>query len=931
MQAPSPNSAVVVTSTAISGSRALKVTDSSSSTGVLVAQPKFAVTAGRQYHLQGYSYTVSGAQALSLVFFDAAGTVVGRSSVASTGASMVWSRVETRAVAPATARSASIQISSSAAATGQMYWDAVMLLAPIVPNGGFELPRTLTAPVPQWTTTAGVGVSAASSSPGRVGASALVLQDSSSVLSAAATSAPISVFPGVSHDVRVWVLANAGSVGIAVKWYGPAAAYLGSTTVPSPTSPRSWSQVYARVTAPYGATTARVVLSTSSAGTSTARADDVQLTPTAGSPVTSWTSGSLGEPLDSFANSTTLDATTIGGRATLFGIVAGEPAELQFADVQSGVVTRRVPLPGLSVGWGLAQAPNGLIYAAGTGGHLYEVDPAGGPARDVGKPAAGASMIWDLEVDGAGRIVVATYPDAHLAVYDPSTGTSTDLGAVSSTDEYARSLAIVGDYAYVGVGSTDPCLVRVSLADPTDRQRISLPVPVSAGRVTAVEALGRYLLVQTPSGITASGATYSGERRLYDLRNRTWDVPANLYTQTPSGLDSRGSFYYISYQQVWAVDSTTGAKVSAARVTTPMGRDRLVYRGTLGGVTSEWLLSYDPVGTVGAIDLATYAERAYTVTFAPTKMPVKAIDEGVGGRLFVGGFGGSSLSVVDPATGARAQYPGAPSSASDAIGELEGSHAHGPVQYLGTYNDGKIFRYDPAQPWVEGSNPRLLANLGTTLQQDRPLAWTSSGDRTFFGTVPRYGVLGGALGIIPDDSSLPQVVPSPVVDQGIVSLAVSGNVVYGGTTRWGGIGATPTQSTAAVFAYDFVQRKLLWTAKPLSGAQAYGGLVLGPGSTLWAASGTRLVELDPRTGATRRQVMVYPEQVRQEVTYKNADLVYSGGLLYLAAGKVYAIDPLTLRVSSPVASGLTSRQLAVVGSRIYYAAGTALRWITPRL
>ena len=42
--------------------------------------------------------------------YDASGALIGRSATVSTGARMIWSRVETRAVAPKTARLASIEV-----------------------------------------------------------------------------------------------------------------------------------------------------------------------------------------------------------------------------------------------------------------------------------------------------------------------------------------------------------------------------------------------------------------------------------------------------------------------------------------------------------------------------------------------------------------------------------------------------------------------------------------------------------------------------------------------------------------------------------------------------------------------------------------------------------------------------------------------------
>ncbi|WP_353951811.1 hypothetical protein V6K52_19655 [Knoellia sp. S7-12] len=926
VKAPQPNRAVVTSTTAISGSKSLLAEDTSAVQAVLVARPRFSVSPGSTYHLQGYAYTVKGSQSLSLQFYDAAGAVVGRQTALTTGASMVWSRLELRSPAPAAARTASIQLASSVGALSQVYWDALTLISPVVPNGGFDAVPTATEAIPGWVSNTSGGATAFSTEFGpKAGSRRLQLSDVTTTGLASVTSSRVPVFAGVTHDLRAWVYPTSGSFTLTVRWYTSAKQLIGSKSVAVSKPPSRWTDVYTKVTAPYTASYATIAVSTSQAGLAAGGWDSMQLLPSQGIPIPTYTSHAHGEPLDSFSNSTTSGTTTISGRAKIFTIVSGEPGEFQLADIETGKVERRVPLVGMNVGWGLAKSQSGLIYAGGGGGHLFEIDPSTGIARDLGKPAGGASMIWDVEVNADGRVWVATYPDAHLASYDPSTGRSTDFGSVSPEHDYARSLALNGGYAYVGLGSTKPAIVRVSLSNPSLRVKIPLPVPVTSGRVSSIGSLGRFLAVQTPGGTTAGGATYAGERRLYDTRSGSWEVPANLGTQTPSTIaPGTNSFYYLSYQQLWAVDSSTGVKTSVSPTRIPMGRDRLIYSGPLGGAEGEWLISYQADGSTGVINLATFGERTFTVKFTPTKMKIKALDEGPGGSLYVGGFGGASLSVVEADTGSRQQYPFSTTTA-DAIGEVEGSLAKGRYQYIGTYNAGKIFRYDTTQPWIDGTNPAPVAVLGPTHHQDRPLAWATSGSRTFFGTVPEYGEIGGVLGILDGDTGAPRIVPEPVVDQSIVSLVASKNVVFGGTSRWGGIGATPTQLSAKVFAYDAATNRKLWESTPIAGAQAFGGLTFGPGGSLWAAAGTRLVELDPSTGKVLRNIMIYPEQPRDEVTHKNADLVYAGGLLYLAAGKIYAIDPYTLRVSTPVAGGLTGRQLAVVNQRIYYASGATLR------
>ena len=75
-----------------------------------------------------------------------------------------------------------------------------------------------------------------------------------------------------------------------------------------------------------------------------------------------------------------------------------------------------------------------------------------------------------------------------------------------------------------------------------------------------------------------------------------------------------------------------------------------------------------------------------------------------------------------------------------------GSVTNGRYQFFGTYPRARIFRLDTIRPWKDGENPRLVADLGTPGDQDRPIAWTTSGERTVFGTIPKYGVTGGVLG-----------------------------------------------------------------------------------------------------------------------------------------------------------------------------------------
>ena len=273
----------------------------------------------------------------------------------------------------------------------------------------------------------------------------------------------------------------------------------------------------------------------------------------------------------------------------------------------------------------------------------------------------------------------------------------------------------------------------------------------------------------------------------------------------------------------------------------------------------------------------------------------------------------------------RRQYPLVPFGPG-VIGEVEGTINHGSYQYLGTYTGSQIFRYDTTLPWADGTNPKLVSSLSATYQQDRPLAWATSGSRVFFGTIPKYGLLAGALGIFDNDTSGARIVNAPVTDQSIVSLAASGDVVYGGTSRWGGLGATPSQGSAKVFAWNAATNKKLWETAPVPGAEAFGAVTFGPEGSLWAAYGSAVVELDRSTGAVKRKIVLQDQATASKAVLRNADLAWVGGLLYLTSGgKVFTLDPATLRVDAPVQSGVTTPQMVVQPGRFYLPFDTTLR------
>ena len=931
MNAASPNRAYVSSPLAFVGSRSLYVEDNSTTTAVTARRTVAKVVPGAEYHVQGYVMPKKGTQYFGLRFYNETGAVLSRAATPSTTSTMLWSRVEAHAVAPAGSVSVGVEIYTLSTGVSSGWWDAIEVIKAGVANNGFETTSS-TVRVPSWTASTPSGTSVnISTAQARLGSRSLAMVDSSATAATAVTSAPIPVFPSVGHNLRAWIRPVAGSYTVTVRFLNAAKAPVGLQRFDALGTANTWAVVAKQVTAPATAHWATIELASTATSKGSASWDAVDLRPAPGSGVHTFTNGPSVQPVDAFSNTNLATAFVVSGRAKLATVVSGSPAEFQVVDIERGTVERRFPLGAMKISWAQTTGPDSAVYVGGNDGHLWRWAFGATTITDLGRVTSKATQVFDLEPGKDGKVWGVSYPASELWNYSPATKTISSLGTVSAGHAYARTLAMNGTYVWVGLGSEDPKIMRITLSQPSQRVLISLPNPVTSGNITELDLRGRYLALRAPAGIAPGGATVVSERRLYDTVSGSWGVPANLDQQRPSQPDSAGNFYYFRSLQLFRVNGSTGESVSQGRIVTGPGRDRIPLKATLGGVAGEWMLTYDTNGAVGAVNLATMKELSYKVKFLATKMRIKSLTAGTD-TLFVGGYGGSSLAVLKSDLSQKQQYPKVPYGLG-VIGEVESSIAHGKYQYLGTYTDARIFRYDTTQPWVDGTNPALVANLGTSHQQDRPLAWATAGPRVFFGTVPRYGILAGTLGIFENDNPTPRVVDKPVADQSIISLAAAGDVVYGGTSRWGGLGATPTQPSAKVFAYNAATGRKLWEVAPVSGAEAFGAVSMGPNGTLWASLGATVVELNPTTGATLRVVTLQPQSGPKPTipVLHNASMVFANGLMYLSAGaRVYVFDPVTLRVDMPVSGGLNTPMIVVRNGVLNVAQETTLRQIVIR-
>ncbi|WP_353951828.1 hypothetical protein V6K52_19740 [Knoellia sp. S7-12] len=917
----------------------LDTRDSSGSGDVRISRSRLPVAAGQTYHVAAFAQPVAGQQRLVLAFEEASGRRIAQVSAA-TGTSSAWSRVTAQAAAPAEAVTATVLIIADDR-TSAVKWDEVRLLSTDVPGSGFEGNRGNA--VDDWTVRSMQGDRVRLSPDAHTGTAAIEISGRNSQESAA-TSARVPVFPDVTHNFSAWVRPVRGVSRLNIDWFDTQGRLVRSSphNVSAPTG--EWSRASFDASAPGTATSATMTVAPFGDEPSVSRWDDFTITPVKPRTPPNLRTKTVAQ-LDGFLTTTTSDVITVTGRPQLVTVVSGEPATFQVADLQSGALLHRTELPGLTNGWALTKGRTAdgrgvTVYVGGGNGHVWRYDALSRSMNDLGRATPDATLVWDLDTDDDGVVWGASYPRAELWSFDPATAKFTLRGRVDPSAAYARGLAVDDKHIFVGTGPSRPHIVMLPRTGTGPPVSIQPPTSIAKGFVKQLDRRGRFLFARF------TGDVYG----LYDLTTKAWvtlDGPADVSrAQVPSAAPPGESFYYVRDQRIWKVAGSGPAsrKVTAIATTSlPPGRNSLVVGTTIGGVPGAWLITHDGGLRAGAVNLSALRapgpgkplpaalHQNFQLGFKPSALHIKSLAAGSDGLLYVGGFGGPSFVAFRPDGEVALRYPSTDDQSPRVFGEIEGMIANGSQLYLGSYTGARILKYDTAGPWVPDTNPVQIGSLGPSFRQDRPQAWAVDGARTYFGTVPSYGTLGGAFGWIDGPDSTPVSMRSPVPNESVVSIAGRDGIAFVGTSRWGGLGTTPTADNATVFAYDTRSRRVLWQTHPVERAQSISALTITSSGRLWGVSGGTLFELDRATGTRIRQLHLTTDVQPDTVTWSVAQVVEVDGLLYVASrGSLHLVDPGSLTVTTVQAKGVAPNKVTVLGDALYYPLGSALVRAAPQ-
>ena len=170
---------------------------------------------------------------------------------------------------------------------------------------------------------------------------------------------------------------------------------------------------------------------------------------------------------------------------------------------------------GMSESDGAFVDSNGIVWVYGQEAYLYRYDPVTGTGTKTAKlyidgSASKTQLFCPVEINGV--LYVGTYPNAHIAAYDPNTDTFTDVTQLIGEGVKVTSLSYKDGFIYAAVHAADSsqlphALVKYSLQDDAVVASLDL-------QAAGVLKNAAYLTQTVIAGDVLLGATTTREKML---------------------------------------------------------------------------------------------------------------------------------------------------------------------------------------------------------------------------------------------------------------------------------------------------------------------------------------------------------------------------------------------------------------------------------
>ena len=591
------------------------------------------------------------------------------------------------------------------------------------------------------------------------------------------------------------------------------------------------------------------------------------------------------------------------GRPKLVTATTGSTNQFQVLDARTGKREFASTTPtGDKLGPTLACDPSTRTVYAASGGKLLAWSFATRRLASLGQAAPSATALYGLHLDSSARVWGGSYPGGITWNYDPRTGKFSSFSALNPRSDYVRALAVWKDRVFAGTGSREPDMVSFPVGRPEQRTIIKLPDPVPTGFVHRIIAVADRLFV------FAEDRTNVVRCYIYNPISSQWagELKSAARAFAPAG---GSSVWNVARSQLIRTDTATMAEAvlcptNLADVRTLLvSGDSIFLAGTQAG---------EPVAAEYSVQGRKETHRVRPDVLKGS-LAVQSLIGSDHGLLYLGGYQGDGLASLDPGTDARWQ-----SSPTAGVSQIEHLMQYdGDRIYIGSYGSAKLFSFNRRRTGTGNAAFTLIATLRKQHMQSRPFAWAAAGGKVLTGTVPEYGLRGGALALIdPATNQLGKVMNGFIPQQSIVGLAGYGDVAYGTTSCRAGYGAEDHPGDACVFAYNARTDKVLWVSYLAGHRDLYSPILMD--GVLYVATINGLLSLDPGNGRLRQTLSMRSRTARPGYQSARALPLPGGSKIVHSSGSIVMLIDVKQRTQSVLGAGGFGAQIAVMpDGRIY--------------
>lgn len=526
---------------------------------------------------------------------------------------------------------------------------------------------------------------------------------------------------------------------------------------------------------------------------------------------------------------------TVNGVSYVATVNVGDGQDsFQVFNADTGTLHYKASTPTVPQGTLIHDGKGKVFFASGT--KIMVADIARKTLTALPYSPSGVTSFQGIVFDYKGRMWVSSYPTGNLICVDSSTGREiARTPRLGTSNMYTKGLSISVDKKTlrVGTGTADPDLFSVNV-DSLAISRVSVPNKGKDSFVHTTRSVGRKIFVWY------SDANDVGVAQVYDTPSKTWStMPFSASKYSISNPDSNG-FVYINDSGTIKKFNPSFEKIVLHTVgPSPIKSSRKIELIN----NSLYLAEFADSGMQG-VKLSLTGTKLADITYKVVRTVIETrsmiIDKDAN-LAYTGGYRGDGLCSVNLSSGALEHSPDRSS-----IKQIENMILDKEKVYVGSYGSSVIVSYDTNKKLTDSSAYKKLATLGKSHGQSRPYGWAVTNNHVVFGTVPEYGLRGGALGVIDRATGSVKVYNKIIPDLSIVGLVGSGNIVYGTTSCLNGMGIDPYRGDAVVFAADVTTGKVLWK-QPLSGVNETQSPVLLNGK-LYVGISSGIVEIQTKDG-----------------------------------------------------------------------------------